>query len=75
MTKTKQHEYLNFLEKGTKMHVVDTNHSLDGFDMLVKLRFRVQFYMEFINALSGKTTALDAIGAENMFNHFNMVSL
>lgn len=69
ITHKKQHHYLNFLEKDTKMHVVDSNCVIDGFYMLVNLRFRVQFYMEFINAATGEVNA-DQIGAENMFNHF-----
>lgn len=73
ITHKKQHHYLNFLEKDTKMHVVDSNCVIDGFYMLVNLRFRVQFYMEFINAATGEVNA-DQIGAENMFNHFQMVT-
>jgi len=32
--------YLEFLEKETKMKVVDPEKMIDGFDMLVNLRFR-----------------------------------
>lgn len=47
---------------------------IDGFDMLVNLRFRVQFYMEFINAPTGANSS-DQMGSDNMFGHFQMVKI
>lgn len=71
-TLLKKVPYLEFLEKHTKMNVVDPEKMIDGFDMLVKLRFRAQFFMEYINAPSGISHI--EYGAENIFNHFQMVS-
>ena len=54
------------------MKVVDSDKMIEGFDMLVNLRFRVQFYMDYINAPSGISHL--EFGVENMFSHFQMVS-
>jgi len=70
-TLQKKVPYLEFLEKQTKMNVVDSDKMIDGFDMLVSLRFRAQFYMDFINAPSGLGHI--EFGSENMFGHFQMV--
>jgi hypothetical protein len=53
------------------MNIVDPEKMIDGFDMLVNLRFRVQFYMDYINAPSGIGHL--EYGNEHMFNHFQMV--
>lgn len=55
------------------MNIVDPQKMIEGFDMLVSLRFRAQFYMDYINAPSGISHL--EFGSENMFSHFQMVSL
>lgn len=60
----KSHEYLNFLEKETRMRVIDQEALFDGFDDLVKLRFRVMFFKDFVQ---------DAVTSEQMLGHLQMV--
>jgi hypothetical protein len=63
--KLKKHKYVEFLEKKTKMMVVDKSAMNEGFEELVKLKFRVEFYSEFVT---------DKSALELMNSNFQMVS-
>lgn len=66
MTGVKKHSYLDFLQNHSKMMYVDKASLIQGFEDLVKLRFRVNFYMEYV--LSSKN-----INSELLSSHFQMV--
>lgn len=68
LTGTKKHSYLEFLNKGSKMKFVDKGALISGFEELVKLRFRVQFYMEYVISNKGPNP-------ETITSHFQMVTL
>ena len=63
-TKVKKHSYVEFIEKDTRMKVVSRAATSDEFEDLVKLRFRVLFYIEFV--FSDQTP-------EEMMSHFQKV--
>lgn len=66
ITGKKKHSYLEFLNNGSKMKFVDKGSLINGFEDLVKLRFRVQFYMEYVISNKGPNPEVIA-------NHFQMV--
>lgn len=64
-THIKKHSYRDFLDKHTKMMIVDKTTMNENFEELVKLKFRVEFYSEFVN---------DNNAFEILSTHFQMVS-
>jgi len=63
-THVRKHCYREFLDKHTKMMIVDKTTMNENFEELVKLKFRVQFYSDFVN---------DNVAFEIMNTHFQMV--
>lgn len=67
MTGIKKHSYIDFLQNQSRMMFVDKSSLVQGFEELVKLRFRVQFYMEYVISNKG-------LNPEMLANHFQMVT-
>ena len=60
----KQHNYLAFLENESRMKVLDRNIINENFENIVKLRYRVSFFIDFV---------LDPKAPEQQVSHFQNV--
>lgn len=67
LTGEKKYSYIHFLQNQSKMMFVDKSNLIEGFEDLVRLRFRVQFFMDYV--LSNSTPNPEMLG-----NHFQMVN-
>ena len=63
-TLKKQHNYLSFLENESRMKVLDRNIISENFENIVKLRYRVGFFIDFV---------LDPKAPEQQVSHFQNV--